>query len=319
MASLAIGIIATVDYAFKRMLGSPEHTRITIHFLNAVLGDSLRITQVTILNPILDKEFEEDKLAVLDILAEDEHGRKLNIEMQTSVGAELPQRLAYYVSSIYAGQLLAGLDYAALRPAINICVLTKSMFPGDPRLHLDFRLRDSPGLVLTDDLQIHLLQLPKLELSADNVMAAASIERWAYFLLHADQLSRDEIRRIFPDAEFGEAAEVLEMISKSPDEHRVYDMRLKFQRDEATRLAATQREIAAARVEGREEGREEGRIEGLREGEARGETKGRIAILQELLGISKSTAEELATLNEQQVRELAEQLQTHLPIRSSKL
>ena len=53
MASLVLGIIATVDYAFKRMLGSPEHTRITIHFLNAVLGGSIRITKVTILNPIL--------------------------------------------------------------------------------------------------------------------------------------------------------------------------------------------------------------------------------------------------------------------------
>jgi len=122
-------------------------------------------------------------------------------------------------------------------------------------------------------------------------------------LLNADQLSRDAIRRIFPDAEFGEAAEVLEMISKSPDEHRVYDMRLKFQRDEATRLAATQREIAAARVEG----------------EARGESKGRIMLLQELLGIANSTAEELAALDEQQLRALAEQLQTQLRNRSSRI
>jgi len=133
-------------------------------------------------------------------------------------------------------------------------------------------------------------------------------------LLNADQLSRDAIRRIFPDAEFGEAAEVLEMISKSPDEHRVYDMRLKFQRDEATRLAATQREIAAARVEGREEGLREGEARG----EARGETKGRIMLLQELLGITKSTAEELAALDELQMRELAEQLQTQLRNRNSK-
>ncbi|MBS0261884.1 MAG: hypothetical protein JSS02_07995, partial [Planctomycetes bacterium] len=44
-----------------------------------------------------------------------------------------------------------------------------------------------------------------------------------------------------------------------------------------------------------------------------------IAILQELLGIAKSTAEELATLDEQQLRELAEQLQTQLRNRSSKL
>ena len=213
MASLVLGIIATVDYAFKRMLGSPEHTRITIHFLNAVLGGAIRITKVTILNPILAKEFEEDKLSVLDIRAEDDHGRQIDIEMQASAGSELPQRLAYYLSTIYSDQLKEGMDYATLRQAINICVLTKSMFPDDPRLHLDFRMRDSSGLVLTNDLQIHLLQLPKLQLTADNVAKATPIERWAYFLLYADKLTLDEIRRIFPDEEFGEAAEVLEMIS----------------------------------------------------------------------------------------------------------
>ena len=241
MASLVLGIIATVDYAFKRMLGSPEHTRITIHFLNAVLGGAIRITKVTILNPILAKEFEEDKLSVLDIRAEDDHGRQIDIEMQSSAGSELPQRLAYYLSTIYSDQLKEGMDYATLRQAINICVPTKSMFPDDPRLHLDFRMRDSSGLVLTNDLQIHLLQLPKLQLTADNVAKATPIERWAYFLLNADKLTRDEIRRIFPDEEFGEAAEVLEMISRSPEEHRVYDMRLKFQRDEASRRAEIER------------------------------------------------------------------------------
>ena len=236
MASEVIGIIPTVDFAFKRMLGSPDHTKITIHFLNAVLGDSPKITAVTILNPILDKDFDDDKVSVLDILAEDEHGRKFNIEMQTSVLSELPQRLTYYLSALYSKQLTQGLDYSTLRQAVSICVLTKSMFPEDPNLHLDFQMRDQSGLILTNDLQIHLLQLPKLRLTEDNIAQASSIERWAYFLLNADRLSRDDVSRIFPDQEFGEAAGVLEMISRSPEEHRVYDMRLKFQRDEATRL-----------------------------------------------------------------------------------
>jgi hypothetical protein len=42
---------------------------------------------VQFLNPILDKEFEDHKLSVLDILARDEHQRYLNIEMQTSLPA----------------------------------------------------------------------------------------------------------------------------------------------------------------------------------------------------------------------------------------
>jgi predicted transposase/invertase (TIGR01784 family) len=253
------------------------------------------------LNPILGKDFDEDKLSVLDILAEDEHGRKFNIEMQTSVLSELPQRLTYYLSALYSKQLTQGSDYSTLRQAVSICVLTKSMFPEDPRLHLDFRMRDSSGLILTNDLQIHLLQLPNLRLTEDNIAQASPIERWAYFLLNADRLSREDVSRIFPDQEFAEAAGVLEMISKSPEEHRVYDMRLKFQRDEATRLAATQREIEAARSAGVH----------------KGVLLGRIAVLQELLDIAQPTADELSSFDESRLTELALQLRTQLRNRNS--
>ena len=37
---------------------------------------------MTILNPFLGWGFEQDKLSVLDVLAKDERGRRLNVEMQ---------------------------------------------------------------------------------------------------------------------------------------------------------------------------------------------------------------------------------------------
>ena len=80
---MVIGISPLVDFAFKLMLGSPQHSGVTIHFLNSILGYQAKITHVEILNPFLGKESEDDKLSVLDILATDEHGRLLNIEMQT--------------------------------------------------------------------------------------------------------------------------------------------------------------------------------------------------------------------------------------------
>lgn len=154
-------------------------------------------------------------------------------------------------------------------------------------------------------------------MTEDNIRQAEPIDRWAYFLLNADRLSRDDVSRIFPDQEFAEAAGVLEMISKSPEEHLAYDMRLKFQRDEATRLASTQREIEAARSEGETKGRVEGRVEGLREGVQKGVLLGRIALLQELLGDSAPTAGELSGVDESRLTELAEQLQTRLRNRKS--
>ena len=64
---MAIGISPLVDFAFKLVLGSPEHSGITIHFLNSILVGQPRITQVEILNTFLGKEFDDDKLSILRI------------------------------------------------------------------------------------------------------------------------------------------------------------------------------------------------------------------------------------------------------------
>ena len=93
------------------------------------------------------------------------------------------QRMTYYGATLYVGQLTKCASDSSLRQAITICVLTESRFPEDPRLHLDFRMRDSSGLTLTDDLQIHLLELPKLQDFAleEPRMACVVFRGLAYF------------------------------------------------------------------------------------------------------------------------------------------
>ena len=302
---MALGISPLVDFAFKLILGSPEHAAVTIHFLNAILAGQPKITRVHILNPFLGKESELAKLSVLDILATDEHGRKLNIEIQTSLPMGMSQRLTYYASRLYVEQLTEGASYVELRPAITICVLTKSMFPQIPQLHLDFRLRENSGQLLNDDLQIHLLELPKLHVTAENVSSATPIEQWAFFLLNADKLTPEEIERLFPNSPLIEAAGVLKMIARTPEQQQFYDARLKFQLDEAARLEM-------ARFEGRTEGRTEGRAEGEEKGRVKGELLGRVRLLLELLEIASPTAMELETYGQGQLAELADQLQSQL-------
>lgn len=95
---MSIGIDPLVDFAAKRVLGSPEHSRITLHFLNSVLGFADQIVHVTILNPINLKDFDVDKLSILDIKATDSIGRRYNIEVQTTRPLGLPKRLTYYAA-----------------------------------------------------------------------------------------------------------------------------------------------------------------------------------------------------------------------------
>ena len=196
---MAIGINPTVDFAFKLVFGNPDHTRITIHFLNSILKLSSPISEVTIQNPFLGKGEEDDKLSVLDILAVDQAGRIFNIEMQTTLPAGMKRRLIYHAAKIYSDQLSEGQSYSALHPAIVICVLTKALFPDVDALHMDFRLRDASGRNLADDLQVHLLQLSKLAVTAQNVTSVPLIDQWAYFISNAARLSVNDVqRRRFP-------------------------------------------------------------------------------------------------------------------------
>lgn len=279
-----IGISPLVDFAFKAILGSPEHSRVTVHFLNALLAPP-RITEVRILNPFLGQESDGDKLAVLDIRATDELGRQLNIEVQTTLPAGLAQRLTYYAASLYSGQLSEGDPYTASRPAITICVLRTALFPQLPGLHLDFRLREQGGQIFTNDLQIHLLELAKAPLAIDNKVDFTPAERWARFLVLADELEPEEIARQFADQEFSEAAGVLAMISQTTDQKLLYELRLKAQRDEIWRLSSS-----------RQEGREEGFL------------SGRVQTFQELLGKKPTPIAELSLLSTAELAALADSL-----------
>ena len=276
-----LGIDPTVDFAFKLMLGSPDHTVITTHFLNAVLGVIPPITRVNILNPILEKGFADDKYAVLDVRAEDDAGRQLDIEMQTKLRDSTAPRLAYYTSRLYLGQLKKGDDYSDLRPAISICLLKQSIFPERPQLHLSFQLRDEGGLVLTDKLQIHLIQLSMLRVTAHNVAVVSALEQWAFFFLNAERLSVTRLAQLLPAPVFHEALGVLEMISKNSQKRALYEARLKFERDQAAAL---------------KDARNEGFRLGESTGEARGEAIGKIMALEQILGISTTGKQELAQL-----------------------
>ena len=93
---MLIEIDPTVDFACKLLLGNPDFPDITIHFLNAILRLPAPIVSVEIVNPIVWKEFEADKLSILDILAIDNADRRLNVEVQRTKSSWLPQRLTYY-------------------------------------------------------------------------------------------------------------------------------------------------------------------------------------------------------------------------------
>ena len=293
---MAIGIDPMVDFAAKRLLGSPEHSAITIHFLNAVLHYEDPIVGVTILNPISLKDYDADKLSVLDIKAVDGRGRRFNIEVQTSRPPNLPERLTYYAARQLIEQLGEGDDYSDLNPSIGVCVLDAVMFPGGPSPRHAFGLRSAEGLVLTDRLQVHVLELHKYRVPGDDAVVTDPVEQWMDFFRTAAERTPEELAGRLPDPVFGEATGVLEMIARTPEERQRYEDRLKAERDERARKKAA---IA------------EGLEQGLERGVALGQAK-LVATLQQLLDEPEQSSDELVALGMDRLLEMEADLKRRL-------
>lgn len=271
---MRLGIKPTVDFAFKKIFGSRENTPILLGLLNAILQLAEPIVQVEILNPFSYQEFEEDKLIVLDIRARDTSGRWLNIEMQVSIFPGLLQRLAYYACSLYVGQLGAGQNYVALRPAVSICLLNRVLLPDVPFPHHRFRLADPERKrTIPSAIEVHTVEFTKYNLDEETIGSATAIEQWAFFFLLADRYEAERLREILPAVEFQRAIAVVETIAAKTEDRLMYDQREKAQRDH-------QWQLDGAREEGLQLGLQRGRQEGLE----LGTIVGQIQLLQQMLG-----------------------------------
>ena len=63
---MPLGIKPTVDFAFKKIFGSPENVGALMGLLNAILELPAPITEVEILNPFSYQDFADDKLIEQD-------------------------------------------------------------------------------------------------------------------------------------------------------------------------------------------------------------------------------------------------------------
>ncbi len=209
-----------VDFASKKMLGSPEHPAVTIHFLNSILKPKDPVVDVTILNPLIGRDRTEDKIVILDILAKDSTGRLFNIEVQTRLPLCFPNRLLYYNCRNYGNQLHQGEGYSKLRPAISISLVDRRVFSeaeSQGRWHHSFRLRcdQDPSLVMTEDFEFHIIELPKFRPESDNIAGLPPDQKWLYLFTHAAAMEPGQLSELLAEEPYREAIGVLEMISKT--------------------------------------------------------------------------------------------------------
>lgn len=101
----------------------------------------------------MHREYEEDKLSILDISATLNTGTKVNIEIQLNNNHDMIKRSLYYWGRLYS----------SLHKTITISLLNFVMFPEYEAFHTTGILwNQQQQKLLSDDIEVHIVEIPKL-------------------------------------------------------------------------------------------------------------------------------------------------------------
>lgn len=276
----------TIDYAFKKFfVSNPD---LLMDFLNALFrryGD-FTIESPIVQNPELPGEAIDDKNAILDILARDSRGRKINIEMQAHEIAQFAKRSAFYAFRLYVQGIEKGQDHNDIPPVYSVNLLDFVLFPG-LSYHRCFRLLDTndPSVCMMGDIEFHFIELPRVRTEIESLSEPLDI--WSLFIRNSERLTEDEMAAIEKkNPAMKKAHEALDEISMDSDSRLAYDRR-------KSALFFYEKTLDAKYEEGKVEGILQGKIETARAMLKKGYPLNEVSALTEL------TVQELENLSEQ--------------------
>ncbi|AIQ63144.1 hypothetical protein PSTEL_08600 [Paenibacillus stellifer] len=270
-----------VDFVFKRIFGSENNKDVLLAFLNRIFTEAGEppLTEIILMNPYTDKDDPLDKQSIFDVYAKTAEGKLIDIEMQLFNKYDIEKRTLFYWSKRYASQLQEGEKYQELKKCVTINILNYAFLPND-EYHNVFHLReDRSGIPLIDDIEIHFLELPKLD---DAIPSNGGLENWLLFLKGVDTTHWEVLKMNEPGLE--KAMDTLQYLSQDSEARRLYEARQKYLHDEASMLEG-------AKQAGMKAGMQEGMKAGIKE-----VAKNMLALNLDIATIAKATG-----LSEQEI------------------
>ena len=225
----------TVDICFKELMQNPKVRK---GLVAAILGKDPDEIESTVLMPtILQQEYADDKLGILDARVKLVDGEQIDVEMQNAFFAFWPNRVLFYLGKMYTSQLKEGEGYENLKQCVHVSILNFIHFPDD---NICFRAisfcEEGTGKIYTDKMKIYVLELPKLPPEQKN---EKDIIRWMRFLRAK---SRKEFEKMAERDEYiQEAYEALKRMSADEKKRLEYEAREKALRDYNTQMYSAEK------------------------------------------------------------------------------
>lgn len=167
--------------------------------------------------------------------------------------------------------------YRDLKKTITINILDFNVIDSSKYHNIFHLIEDTTHIMLTDDIEIHFMELPKL--GKGHFQLSDRLTRWLLFLKGIEQSEWEELAMETP--ELKKAMTTLEFLSQDKEVRRQYEARQKALLDERSALGT-------ARSEGKEEGKKEIAIRLLADGMD-------ISRISELTGLTENEIKQLKT------------------------
>ncbi len=228
-------MLPTVDFCFKELM---QNAKVRKGFIAALLKISPESIEATTLLPtIMDRQYEDDKLCILDVRVQLMNKTQLDLEMQVSYFAYWDERVLLYLCKMYVEQIKMGDDYDSLQKCIHVSILDFIQFPEDEECYRSIHLRDDKtGELYSDKLELHVLELKKLP---KEVKTGEDIITWMKFF---SGKSKEEFERMAKTNEYvDEAYQALMKLSADERKKLEYEAREKAVRDYNSQMRSAEK------------------------------------------------------------------------------
>ena len=220
------------DIVFQAIFGKQKNKNITQDFLSCIL--KRKVVNINLdLNRQMIGDYLDSKSSRLDVRATFNDGEECNIEMQLSLRTDMDKRLLDYWASMYNDKIKAGNKYSVLKPTISILITGYNVpkLAHIPKYHTKWNLREEyyPNTILTEDIEFHVLELPKIKKSQINN------DRLALWLEFVQNPDGEEVNKNMDKEEnkyLKQAKKEFEYLKGDPAFKRLVEAREGFLRDQ---------------------------------------------------------------------------------------
>ena len=272
-----------IDVVFQALFGEVGSERITKRFLESILNEKIESIDLG-QNPVLRRQYNTDKLGILDIMAKINGKENCHIELQVGKQDFIIERLLYYWSRVYSRSLRKSNNYNKLERTIAILIADfelKGLEEVEYVTKWKIIEEKNRKLILTDKLEIVILELNKIKGKEE---VEGELLDWLFFI---DNPESERVKeKMKKNKELKEAGTKLKTMSRAE-----YRERMAWFREKA--ILDYNSGMSSAREQGIEQGIEQG------ERKAKLETAKRmlekhipISTISELTGLSQKEIEE---------------------------